>query len=94
MPWSEVAETSFVAPLSTYVDAAKSAGFEVIASRARTQFALDFFAAAFAKAAEGGPPPLGIHLLMKETAGEKIQNYLANVKSGRAAPTELILKAV
>ena len=93
VPWSEVAETSFVTPLATYAEAAASAGFELVASRARTQFALDFFAAAFAKAAKDGPSPLGIHLMMKATAGEKIQNYLTNVKSGRITPTELILRA-
>lgn len=93
VPWSEVAETSFVTPLATYADAATAAGFEIVASRQRTQFALDFFAAAFARAAEHGPPPLGIHLMMKETAGDKIKNYLENVKAGRITPTELILRA-
>ncbi|MEM7545538.1 MAG: methyltransferase domain-containing protein [Pseudomonadota bacterium] len=93
VPWSEVAETSFVAPLKTYTEAAEAAGFEIIASRVRTQFALDFFAAVFAKAEAEGPSPLGIHLMMKDTAGEKIQNYLTNVKTGRISPTELILRA-
>ena len=94
VPWSEVAETSFVTPLAAYTNAADAAGFEVVATRARTQFALDFFAAVFAKAEADGPSPLGIHLMMKETAGEKIKNYLTNVKTGRISPTELILKAV
>lgn len=94
VPWSEVAETSFVAPISAYVSAAEAVGFEVMAQRARTQFAIDFFDAVFAATAEKGPPPLGIHLMMKETAGDKLRNYVANLKSGRITPTELILKAV
>lgn len=92
LPWSTVAGTSFVVPLAAYEAAA--AGFEIVAARPRAQFALDFFADVFAKVARDGPSPLGIHLLMGETAGDKIKNYVENVKTGRIAPTELILKAV
>lgn len=93
VPWSETAETSFVAPRAVYAEAAEAAGFEIVAARDRTQFAKDFFADVFAKIAAEGPSPLGIHLMMKETAGQKIQNYLANLNAGRIAPTELILRA-
>jgi hypothetical protein len=53
---------------------------------------LDFFARGFAKAAETGPPPLGINLMMGDTAGEKLKNYAANVKARRIAPVEMVFK--
>lgn len=94
LPWSERPETSFVAPLAVYEAAAEDAGFTVTARRLRAGFALKFFEDVFARVAEHGPSPLGIHLMMRETAGEKLKNYVDNVKAGRIAPTELILKAV
>ena len=43
-------------------------------------------------AERGGPPPLGIHLLMGEAAAEKIANYVNCLESGRIAPTEMIFR--
>ena len=92
LPWSTVAETSFVDPPEVYVEAANAAGLELIARTDRTDFALAFFEQAFARMAESGPPALGIHLMMGETAPEKFQNYVTNLKAGRICPTEMIFK--
>ena len=40
----------------------------------------------------GGPPPLGIHLLMGDTAPRKIANAFNCLESGRTAPTEMIFR--
>lgn len=94
VPWSEVAETSFVAAPQDYRDAASAAGFEAVGERDRSAFASDFFARVRAKIAElGEPPPLGIHLLMGDTAKDKIENYVAMLEAGRIAPTEMIFRA-
>lgn len=82
LPWSTVAETSFVDPPEVYVEAANAAGLELITRTDRTDFALAFFEQAFARMAESGPPALGIHLMMGETAPEKFQNYVTNLKAG------------
>ncbi len=93
MPWAERPDFSFVEPLETYLAAARAAGFEVVASRKRREFAIAFFAAFRAALAEKGPPPLGLNLLMRETAGAKVANMLESVTIGRIEPTELILRA-
>jgi hypothetical protein len=40
--------------------------------------------------ADGGPPPLGLHMLMKESMAEKIKNMIDNITAGYIAPVELI----
>ena len=89
-PWAEEAAFSFVDPPEIYRDAAKAAGLTLKAERNRRDFALDFFARVFAAIEANGPPPVGIHLLMRETAGQKIQNYVACAKAGLIAPVEMI----
>lgn len=91
VPWSEVAENSFVAPPQAYLQAANSAGMHLVNQRDRRDFALEFFARVFAALEQNGAPsPLGIHLLMRETAGEKLKNYVANVEAERITPVEMI----
>ena len=91
-PWAEEKEFSFVDPPEIYREAANSADLIKIAERARGEFALDFFDRVFAAIAAEGPPPIGIHLLMRETAGQKIQNYVAAVQAGMIAPVEMIFR--
>lgn len=93
VPWAEDAAFSFVASPSDYRLAAEAAGFELIAERDRSDFASDFFdrvIARFEKA--GGPPPVGIHLLMQETGKAKIENYITHLHAGDIAPVEMIFR--
>ncbi len=93
VPWSTAPETSFVDPPETYRAAADAAGFELVSERDRSEFASGFFARISAMMAErGGPPPLGIHLLMGEAAPLKIQNYVTALDAGRIAPIEMIFR--
>lgn len=92
-PWAEKAEWSFVEAPESYRNAATQAGFELLSERNRREFTLDFFGKAFAAVKENGSPPaVGIHLLMKETAAQKLQNYVAEVKAKRLAPFEMIFR--
>lgn len=92
-PWAEAAEFSFVDPPSVYRQAAEAAGLRRVDERERGDFALAFFARVFAAMeAHGGPPPVGIHLLMRDTGPQKIQNYVAAVKAGLIAPVEMIFE--
>lgn len=91
VPWAEAAETSAVDAPETYKEALEAAGLSVVAEQDRRDFALDFFAELAAKtAAAGGPPPLGLHVLMGETRAQKIKNMVENIAAGRIAPVELI----
>lgn len=94
VPWAESAATSFLATPDEYRAAARAAGFALTAERERRAFALDFFARMRERMkAAGGPPPLGIHLLMGESAPDKIANMVANIEAGRIAPVEMIMRA-
>ena len=42
--------------------------------------------------AAGGPPPLGLHVLMGTSTPEKVQNMINNISNGRIAPVELIAR--
>lgn len=90
-PWAEKADWSFVETPEEYRSAATQAGFKLLSERNRRDFTLEFFAKAFAAIKENGAPPaVGIHLLMKETAAQKLQNYVAEVKAEKLAPFEMI----
>jgi ubiquinone/menaquinone biosynthesis C-methylase UbiE len=92
--WAATAETSFVASAAAYRQALEAAGFEIGKTRDRSAFARAFFRDAQARgAAAGGPPPLGIHLLMKAEVARKLANVMANLERGLIAPTELICRA-
>ena len=72
-------------------DGLEAAGFRIKAERNRRDFALDFFAGLQKRAsAGGGPPPLGLHILMGETAQTKVRNMIENISENRVAPFELI----
>jgi hypothetical protein len=43
-------------------------------------------------AAAGGPPPLGLHILIGRQTPDKVQNMIENVSSGRIAPVEMIAR--
>lgn len=93
VPWASTAEASIVEPLETYKNALNAAGFCVIAEQNRHEFALDFFARLQTNAAAaGGPPPLGLHILMGKTAPVKVRNMIENISEGRVAPIEVIAK--
>ena len=93
VPWAATADLSAVAEPERYKKALQRAGFAVIAERNRRDFALGFFADLRAKtAAAGGPPPLGLHVLMGKSTPEKVQNMIDNISKGRIAPVELIAR--
>ena len=91
LPWSGVAETSFVQSPQVYEDAGSAAGLVKQTQRDRRDFTLQFFEKVFAAiAANGGPAPIGIHLLMGADARQKLQNYVANVRAHKIFPVEMI----
>lgn len=94
VPWAMDADTSFLATPEAYRAAARSAGFAVTGERNRHAYALEFFAEVTERMKDaGGPPPLGPHLVMGETTGEKIASMITNLEAGRIAPVEMILRA-
>lgn len=92
VPWATTAGTSAVAWPDDYRGALENAGFRLVAERDRRDFALEFFAGLQAKAASDGPPALGLHIVMGESAPVKIRNMIESISSGTLAPIELIAR--
>ncbi len=91
MPWAETSATSHLTTPDETRDLLEQAGFEVTLTEDRTDFANDFFRRSFA-AMQGGPAPLGPHLIMGSTAREKLTNISNAVSQGLLAPVVMMAK--
>ncbi len=90
VPWATDPEGSALATPEEYRSALEGAGFEVTAERNRHAFAIAFLEKLrAANAAAGGPPPLGLHIVMGENAAQKTMNMVENVQHKRVAPVEI-----
>jgi ubiquinone/menaquinone biosynthesis C-methylase UbiE len=91
--WATTAASSAVANPAQYREALERAGFAVIAERNRRDFALAQYAQLRSRTATiGGPPPLGLHILMGNNTSDYVQNMMENVSTGRIAPVELVAR--
>ena len=91
VPWASDNRTNKLATPDQYKQAMREAGFEVSTETDRSKFALEFFKQMRAKTeANGGPPPLGLHTLMKESTPVKLKNMVDNIAAGYIAPVEII----
>jgi len=92
--WAATSETSFVVGAAQYRDALQAAGFEIIRERDRGDFARAFFREVTARAdKQSEPPPLGIHILMKDNVPQKLANVVSGLEDGVIAPTEIVARA-
>lgn len=93
VPWASAAETSLLASPEQYKQAISDVGFQLLAERNRREFALEFFARLQASvAAAGGPPALGLHVLIGESAPLKFKNMIEGINQSAIAPVELIVE--
>jgi len=93
-PWALTEETSFVAHVNDYREALAAAGFHVTHERRRGAFALEFMQRMMARMAEGGPPALGLHLLMGEPTKLMLSNVQTMIEEGIVEPVEIVARAV
>lgn len=95
LPWASTADTSFVLNAAAYCRLLEAAGFAIQHQRGRREFAIEFFRQLRARtAAAGGPPPLGLHVLMGTATPQKVANMVDNLDRGLIAPTEIVCRAV
>lgn len=95
VPWASDPSTSFVADVGAYETALTATGFEILETRNRREFALEFFASMRQRADEvGGPAPLGLHVIIGSATPAKFANLIEAISSGTLAPVEITCRAV
>jgi len=91
VPWATDSSTCKITVSQQYKETLSDAGFGVSKENNCADFALDFFKKMREKMATGSePPPLGLHTLMQESTGVKINNLIENIEKGYVAPVEII----
>jgi ubiquinone/menaquinone biosynthesis C-methylase UbiE len=90
VPWAASGATSFVVHIEGYRKALEAVGFEVAHERGRREFGIEFFERNIARTAQGGPPILGLQLLMGERAPQMMQNVLGGMRHGIFEPVEMV----
>jgi MPBQ/MSBQ methyltransferase len=91
VPWAETAATSHLTTADQTQALLEGANFEITLVDDRSDAAIAFFRQRLA-AASGGPPPLGVHLLMGVTWAAKLKNTLANTENGRIGPVLMMAR--
>jgi ubiquinone/menaquinone biosynthesis C-methylase UbiE len=90
-PWAASENTSALASPQDYRTGLKEAGFNILATRERGDFAVEFFENIKRRMTEMTEEPLlGLHVLMGKDAKTKVANVLTSIKEGSIAPVELI----
>ena len=95
VPWAQTPEISVVSAPQDYRRALVKVGFTVTNERNRGEFSREFFENLKARIAKAdGPAPLGLHILMGETAPQKVANMTRNIGRGTLVPVELMARKV
>lgn len=92
LPWSMDGSGSYLMAPAETRRVLESVGFEDV----QVEDTGHKYVAAYAKvmelAAQGALPPLGIHLIMGETAPQKTRNSKRNIEEGRTHPVQVICR--
>jgi len=92
MPWSADGNGSFLVTPARTQAMLEQTGFEDIDLEYTGDKYLAGYRMALEKAEKGEMPPLGIHLLMGDTALEKTRNSARNIAEGRTQPIALVCR--
>ena len=83
VPWAERPEISFLAEVAEAQEFLRQAGLSTIHWHNKDADSLAFFEQVLQRIGEAGPPPIGIHLLMGDSARSKLENYMLNLTENR-----------
>lgn len=93
VPWSADGSGAYLVTPSETRALLEAAGFEnVVVEDTGAKYAAGY-KAAIEKAEKGLLPPLGIHILMGNTALPKMRNAARNIEEGRTHPIQLLCRA-
>ena len=89
-PWARDPSISFLVTPDELRALLAEAGFEIAGWRDTSELGRDWFREVSARLSEGGPPPLGFHLLLGEGFAEMADNQRRNLEENRIALIEAI----
>lgn len=92
VPWSQDGAGAFLVPPSETVQRLSKAGFSRIGVTDTGQDYLDAYRSAIAAAGRGELPAFGVHILLGETAAEKVRNAARNIEEHRTHPVQVICR--
>lgn len=90
VPWADDSSISFLAPPDIVCAILEELGLRILDWEDKTRHSLDWFLATVEKIEQSGPPPLGIHLLMGDTARTKLGNVVGNLKEARVVVIQAV----
>jgi len=92
VPWSADGSGAYLITPSETRTVLEQTGFEdIVIEDTGAKYAAGY-RIAIEKAEKGALPPLGVHILMGETALQKTRNTLRNIEEGRTHPIQLICR--
>jgi len=92
LPWSEDGSGAYLVAPSETRALLETAGFDDIVLEDTGAKYLTGYKDVIEKAEKGMLPPLGIHILMGETAPQKTRNAARNIEEGRTHPIQVICR--
>lgn len=93
VPWARDASTSFLATRDQLTDLIARAGFGGVEFRDQSKEGIAFIEQGLARMKQpGGPPPLGLHLVLGREFGVMAENLLKNLAEDRAALAAVVAK--
>jgi SAM-dependent methyltransferase len=92
LPWATTEESNHLTSPDEMRTLVGEAGFEVMEFSDRRAFGIEFFHRVRARIAEGGLPPLGVHILMGETFRDKMAHVVDGLEKGCVLPAVMIAR--
>jgi hypothetical protein len=83
VPWAEESSISFLAAPEEVRTTLENLGFVIHDWVDKSEPSLQWIVTAIEKTKVSGPPPIGTHLLMGDTARKKLENAIRNLREGR-----------
>lgn len=92
VPWADDSSASFLVEAEAFRRVVTDAGATVEAWEDVSDASLAWFRGVLERVEREGPPPLGIHLLMGESAPTKLQNVKRNLEEGRIRVIQAVFR--